>query len=266
MIKPVVRWLPVAAALALAGCTTGRVGVAVGESERPVAERPAANPQEARARAHVDLGEAYLQAGNYGVALDEAKIALSADSRYAPAYLLVATVYMFLEDPASARANLDQALSLAPGDPEINNTYGWFLCASGQEQQGLERLAVVMRNPYYRTPARPYANAGLCYLRLKDDAQAETSFLKAVQLDPANAQSFLQLADIAFRRGNYQAAKIYLTKLHQLGPVSASSAWLGLRTERKLGDREAAASYAQQLKSRFPTSTEYQLLLQGKID
>lgn len=266
MIHASLRWLPVVIALAGAGCATNMVGVGVGEAERPVADRPPADKDEARARAHVSLGEAYLQAGNYGVALDEAKIALGADSRYAPTYLLIATIYMFLDDPASARANFDQALRLAPLDPEINNTYGWFLCASGQEQQGLERLAVTMRNPYYRTPARPYANAGLCYLRLKDDTAAETNFLKAVELDPANSQAFLQLADIAFRRGNYVAAQRYLATLHQLGPVSPASAWLGLRTERKLGNKEAAASYALQLKSRFPTSTEYQLLLQGKID
>jgi type IV pilus assembly protein PilF len=260
------------AALAVAACAalptrqSESVGVGIVAAERPVADRPAANEAETKARAHVDLGAAYLQAGNHGVALDEAKLALDSAPNYAPAYLLVATVYMFLDDKVAARANFEQALQLAPGDPEINNTYGWFLCASGQEQQGLERLAAAMRNPYYRSPARPHANAGLCHLRLKDDAAAETSFQRAVQLDPANSEAYLQLADIAFRRGNYDAARRYIMVLHQLGPTSAASAWLGLRTERRLGNREAAASYAQQLKSRFPTSSEYQLLLQGKID
>jgi type IV pilus assembly protein PilF len=269
VIPAKLRWLPVAVALAMAACAgprSGMVGVATGEAERPAADRPPVNENEARARTHVDLGEAYLQANNFGVALDEAKAAIGYAPNYSPAYLLIATVYMFLDDQAAARANFEQALRLSPGDPEINNTYGWFLCASGQEQQGLERLAVAMRNPYYRSPARPQVNAGLCYLRLKDDSQAEAAFLRAVQLDPANSQAYLQLADIAFRNGNYEAARRYLTTLHQLGPTTAASAWLGLRTERKLGNRETAASYAQQLKSRFPASSEYQLLLQGKID
>jgi len=265
------RLLPLLAALALAACAmpapnSSQVGVAAGEAERPAADRPPVNEQERRARIHVDLGEAYLQAGSYGVALDEAKAALGYAPNYSPAYLLVGTVYVFLDDHAAARANFEQALRLSPGDPELNNTYGWFLCATGQESQGLERLAIAQRNPYYRTPTRPYSNAGLCYLRLKDDVKAEASFLRAVQLDPANGQAYLNLADIAFRRGNYEAARRYLISLHQLGPTTAASAWLGLRTERKLGNKEAAASYAQQLKSRFPTSSEYQLLLQGKID
>jgi len=261
-------WLPLLLTLALAACAprSGLVGVSAGESERPVADRPPANENETKARTHVDLGEAYLEANNYGVALDEAKAALGYAPNYSPAYLLIATVYMFLDDQAAARANFEQALRLSPGDPEINNTYGWFLCANGQEQQGLERLAVAMRNPYYRTPARPQVNAGLCYLRLHDDAKAEAAFLRAVQLDPANATAYFQLADSAYRHGNYSVAQQYLGALVRLGQPTPASAWLGLRIERKLGNREAAASYAQQLKTRFPTSSEYQLLLQGKID
>jgi type IV pilus assembly protein PilF len=266
-----VRWLPVVAAMFVAACagsgfTSREVGVAVGEAERPVAERPPANEAEARARTHVDLGEAYLQAGNYGVALDEAKIALSSAPNYAPAYHLVATVYMFLDDRSAAQANFEQALKLAPADPEINNTYGWYLCAIGQEQQGLDRLQRAMRNPYYRTPARAQVNAALCHLRLNNDAAAEAALQRAVQLDPANGQAYFLLADLAFRHGNLDAAQRNITTLHRLGPVTAASAWLGLRIERRQGNKEAAASYAQQLKSRFPTSTEYQLLLQGKID
>jgi type IV pilus assembly protein PilF len=268
------RWLPLAAALAVVACgvlparqpEAAGVGAGVAAADRPAADRPPVDEAESKARIHVDLGAAYLQASNHGVALDEARIALASAPNYAPAYLLVATVYMFLDDKAAARANFEQALRLAPGDPEINNTYGWFLCASGQERAGLEHLAIAMRNPYYRTPASPQINAGLCYLRLKDEAAAETAFQRAVQVDPANGQAYLQLADITYRQGRYELAKRYITVLHQIGPTSAASAWLGLRTERRLGNREAAASYAQQLKSRFPTSSEYQLLLQGKID
>lgn len=271
MISARLCWLPVAAALVLSACAAGprpssAVGVSAVSAERPMADRPAANEKEARARIHVDLGDAYLQAGNYGVALDEAKAALASDPGYSPAYLLVAMVYAALDDTNAARANFEEALRLSPGDPDINNAYGQYLCVRGQPQAGLDRLAVAMRNPYYRTPAKAQVSAGLCQLQLKDDAAAEASFLRALQLDPINAQANLQLADIAFRRGNYDAAKRHLTALHQTGPTTAASAWLGLRIERRLGNREDAASYAQQLKSRFPSSAEYRLLLEGKID
>jgi type IV pilus assembly protein PilF len=271
VIPASLRWLLAGVVFTLAACGTpysrsGLVGVATGESERPVADRPPANENENRARIHVELGQNYLQAGNYGTALDEAKAAIGYDRSYSPAYLLIATTYMFLDDQAAARANFEQAIQMSPSDPEINNTYGLYLCANGQEKEGLEHLAVAMRNPYYRTPSRPQFNAGLCYLRLKDDVQAEAAFLRAVQQDPANSQAYLELADIAYRRGNYDAAQKYIGSLQKLGPPSAAAAWLGLRIERKLGNKEAAAGYAQQLKTRFPTSAEYQLLLQGRLD
>ena len=44
------------------------------------------------------------------------------------------------------------------------------------------------------------------------------------------------------------------------------SLWLGLRIERKLGDRLAEASLATQLRRRYSNSSEYQSLLRGDFD
>jgi type IV pilus assembly protein PilF len=42
--------------------------------------------------------------------------------------------------------------------------------------------------------------------------------------------------------------------------------WMIVRIERKLGNREAEARYATQLRRRFPGSVEQRLLAQGKYD
>ena len=47
---------------------------------------------------------------------------------------------------------------------------------------------------------------------------------------------------------------------------SAASAWLGLRTERRLGNADAEASYAAQLRSRFAESEEFKSMNQGKFE
>lgn len=256
------------AAALLAGCATtpgGSASVASSIS-RPMSDITPATPADARARVHVDLGMAYFEVGRYDVALDEARIALNDSPNYAPAYHLLGLAYMLIEENAAARENFERALHFAPGDPDFNNSYGWFLCAQGREAEGLERLAVAARNPYYRYPTRPLTNAGLCYLRINDDAAAEAQFLRAVQADPQNGQALYQLADIAYRSGRFEQARTQLIRLHQqLGPSSAS-AWLGLRTERRLGNRDAEASYASQLGSRFADSDEYQLMIQGKYE
>jgi type IV pilus assembly protein PilF len=214
----------------------------------------------------MELGMAYFQVGRYDVALEEARAALAQQDSYSPAFHLMGLVYMYIDDLPAARANFERALGLAPNDPEFNNSYGWFQCATGQERQGLERLAVAARNPYYNAPARPHTNAGLCHLRLKDDAAAEAQFRRAVQLDPANALALFHLAGIAYRRGAYEQARVLLVQLHQQREPTAGSIWLGVRTERKLGNRDAESSYAAQLRGRFADSAEFQAMNQGHYE
>ena len=47
---------------------------------------------------------------------------------------------------------------------------------------------------------------------------------------------------------------------------SAESLWLGVRIERKLGEKVAENSYANQLRRRFPASREFQFLQRGEYD
>ncbi len=259
------RILPALAIVAaLGGCAGAPFGGPVARIERPASEQPVVTDARRKAKVHVELGQAYFQVARYGIALDEARAAAQHDPGYAPAYQLMAMVHMFLEENAVAAANFEHALQLAPGDPEIMNSYGWFLCTTGKEQAGLEQLAAAARNPYYQTPTRAFANAGLCQLRLHNDAAAEAQFLRAVDADNSNVQAIFHLAAITYRRGAYEASKRYLSALHQGGEPTAESLWLAIRVERKLGDRSAEASHVQQLRRRFPGSSEYKDFLQGQ--
>lgn len=260
------RWLVPTLAL-LAGCAgVGSLPQSPSAAERPVSELPAASEAQATAKIHVELGTAYFQSGRFGVALDEARIAEAFDPNYAPTFHLFAQVYMYLDDADSARSNFERAIRLAPGDPEINNSYAWFLCASGREREGLERLAAVVRNPYYKNPTRPYTNAGLCYLRLKDDASAEGQFIRAAQADPKNAQARYHLAAIAYRRGAYETAQHYLGEVHDITEPGPDSLWLGILISRKLGQPETEKGYLSQLRSRYPTSREYEKYTKSQFE
>jgi type IV pilus assembly protein PilF len=86
-----------------------------------------------KAKVHVELGQAYFQAGRFGVALDEARAAATYDSGYAPALSADgAGAYVSGGECEMAEANFAHALKLAPGDPEVMNSYGWFLCSVRQ--------------------------------------------------------------------------------------------------------------------------------------
>jgi type IV pilus assembly protein PilF len=54
--------------------------------------------------------------------------------------------------------------------------------------------------------------------------------------------------------------------LHQQSEPTAESVWLGVRTERRLGNRDAESSYAEQLRGRFADSAELRAMNQGSYE
>lgn len=255
-------------ALALAGC----VGVPVLDGGGAVSEQPVSqqavkdDATTGRAKVHTELGALYMQDGRMGVALDEARIAIAADPGYAPAHNLLGLVHMFLQENKAADEAFRRALGLAPGDPEINNNYGWFLCQTGRPADSIAYFRNAVRNPYYTTPAKPNTNAGICLIRAKDDKGAEEFLRQALRADPANQQALWWLADIQYRGNRLHEARARLVDLHKLIEPSAESSWLGLRIERKLGDREGEARFAAQLRRRFQGTPEFQKLMQGQYE
>lgn len=260
-MKRAILVLSAAMAAACAGTSSGPAPSAV-----PVSEQAPSGVSERSAKTHTELGMLYMQAGNLAVAQEEARLATAIDPRYAPAFDLMGLVHMALNEMPQARQAFERAIQLAPGDPQIANDYGWFLCLNGQEQEAIKYFEAAARNPLYKTPTRPYTNAGLCYLRLKDEKAAEINFQRAVMVDGTNAQAIYHLSNLAFKRGDFYNARKLLGELHRLIEPNAESLWLGIRIERKIGDRQAEAGYASQLRRKFAGTPEHQALLQGKYE
>lgn len=219
-----------------------------------------------RARVHAELAGLYFQEGNLAVALEELRIAISADSSYAPAYNVRGLVHMDLRENEAAEQDFRQALSLASNDPEINNNYGWFLCQTGREQQSIAYFTTAIKNPLYQTPERAYLNAGRCAEKSGDLAAAENFLQKAVRVSRDNAQAMLAMADLQYKRGNLEESWRQISEVHRLSEPNAESLWLALRLARKLGNRAEEASYMAQLRRRFPASRETQALLKGDFE
>ncbi|MFZ2629188.1 MAG: type IV pilus biogenesis/stability protein PilW [Rugosibacter sp.] len=255
------------AALALVGCTTTTGPAAMREgAEQAVSERTPTNEFQQRAKVHTELGSLYLVDGRPAVALEEARIALAADANYAPAYNLLGLTHMSLNEPRLAEENFNKALQLAPRDPEISNNFGWFLCQTNREKQSIDYFMAAARNPLYSTPAKPYTNAGICAIRLKDDKVAENYLLEALRVSPGNTQAMYWLGELTYGQGRYQEARQWVAEIGKIQEPTAEQTWLALRVERKLGNREAEARLAADLRKRFGTSPEYRLLAQGKYE
>jgi len=259
--------LALLALLQLLGCTSTGSGPGYsGASEQAVSAQTPTSDIQQRAKIHTELGSLYLLDGRAAVALEEARIALSSDSSYAPAYNLLGLTHMVLNESKQAEENFEKALRLAPGDPEINNNFGWFLCQNNREQRSIDYFMAAARNPLYTTPTKPYTNAGICSIRLKNDKAAEDYLLRALRLNATNTQALYWLAELTYRQGRYLEARQSVGDIEKMLEPTGELIWLSLRIERKLGNREAEARLANQLRRRFSGTPEHQLLIQNQFE
>lgn len=219
-----------------------------------------------RAQVHTDLGAAYFSVGQLGVALEELNVAIRADSGFAPAYNMLGLVYMTLREDGKAEENFRRSLSLSSADSDANNNYGWFLCQRGKVDDSIRYFMAALKNPLYTTPEKSYLNAGICARKKNDDVEAEEFLLKALRLQPRQPQALFHLADINFKRGNYDESKKFINQFSQIAAPTPESLWLGIRIERRLGNRSDEASYGLQLRKTFPDSPEAQAFRSGKYE
>jgi type IV pilus assembly protein PilF len=106
----------------------------------------------------------------------------------------------------------------------------------------------------------------VCSLKTGNTKDAEEFFQRALKLEPEDAPSLIKLGEIRYRQGNIDEARRLVSRYNKLRTPSAESLWLALRIERRLGERIAEQSYANQLRRRFPGSTEYRALQRGQYD
>jgi type IV pilus assembly protein PilF len=256
-----------AAGLAACAATDGTVpgGGATVDGQSVVPRAEVDTEERRRARIRLELASGYYQQKNYSVALDELRQALTIDPDYAAAYGMLGLVYMDINENELADQSFQKALRLMPANPELNNNYGWFLCRTGKQHQALQYFEKAANDPLYQTPARPLYNAGICMRQVKDDEKALAYLHRAFQIEPANAVTLYNLADIYLARNDAERAHFYSQRLLKAYQPTAQVLWQGVRVARKRGDAVEFESLATQLRRGFPTSPEAALLAEEKF-
>ena len=246
--------------LVLAGCTTPVV-----QQEQAYARQPGQeSTAQTRARIHTELSAGYYTRGQYEVALEELSGALKDDPGYAPAYGMLALVYIELRDDAQAERHFQRAIELNPQDPEVRNNYGWFLCQRGREPQALGQFELAISNPFYRTPDMASVNAGRCAAKIGDRKGAEAYFQKALKFSPTNAGAQYFLTELAYKAGDLPLARSRMRGMLASPAPSAEGLLLAVCIERKLGNRPDEASYLFQLRQRYPNAGELKRIESGE--
>lgn len=213
------------------------------------------------AKIHTQLAATYYERKQYSVALQEVSVAMQANGNYAPAYTVRGLIRMALHEDDQAEADFRHSLRLEPENSETHNNFGWFLCQRGKEKDSLAQFLEALKNPLYATPEVAYANAGVCALKAGDQQTAEKYLQRALILRPGMPQALYGFAHARFTSGEYASSKSYFSRFQQSAQeLSAEELWLAVRIERKMHDRNSEASYALQLRKRYPDSREAQLL------
>ncbi|WP_177187778.1 type IV pilus biogenesis/stability protein PilW [Formivibrio citricus] len=220
---------------------------------------------EERANIRTQLAAEYFKRRQFGVAMEEARKAVVADPKYAPAYNMLALINMELREDSAARDYFRQASALAPADSDIHHNYGYFLCERGETSAGIAEYMAALKNPLYPVPDKTLVAAGVCAEKAGQQKEAQGYFERALRYRPENALAKLSLANILLAQGKLPESRRYLMELVKIqNPAPVEVLWLGVRVERKLGNRPGELQYADQLRRLYPESLEASRLLAGQ--
>jgi len=210
------------------------------------------------AELNTQLGQGYMNRGEYEIALDKLKKAVRADDDYAPAHTLLAVLYEQIGETDLAGRHYREAVRADSDDGNVNNNYGAFLCRTGQAGEAEAYFLKTLEDPFYRTPEVAMANAGSCALKAGHMDKAESYLRKSLDYEPGFADALLVLAALKHQQGAYLAARGFLQRYEVSGPAVPESLMTGYRIETSLNNPEQARRYADRLLDEFPTSQQAQ--------
>jgi type IV pilus assembly protein PilF len=205
---------------------------------------------------YVELAAEYFRLGQMDSAVRRAEQGVSEDPKNPRAYYVLALIYQRLGENERAEKNFKQALELSPKNPEFLQAYGVFQCAQGRYAEADAQFAKALENPIYSTPWVTLYNAGTCAALAGNGTKSEEQFRRAASANPRYGPALFKMAEFEYNRGNYKVAEDWLTRYFQGNAPTPGTLALAVKTERKLGNRKAAATYEQLLRKNFPGASE----------
>ena len=211
---------------------------------------------------NVQLAIGYLKKGNLDIAEEKVKRALDLNWKNPDAHTAAAFVYDALLKPDLAEKHFKYAIEFAPENGASYNNYGTFLCKQQRWKESVEYFVKAAQTPRYPTPAYALENAGACALQIPDPNLAESYLRQALKSNPKLPTALLEMAKISFSKNKDLSVRAYLQRYEEVAQHTPQSLWLGIQSERRLGNQQAVSRYAKLLQTQFPDSSEFKRLLQ----
>ena len=246
----------------LSACSTSKF-----EGDKPDPKlTPESQDIQRRASIRLQLAIEYYQSGQNKLALEEIKQVTAITPDLAEAYALRGLILMDSNDIERAEENFLHSIKLDSTNSDFVQNYAWFLCQTNREKKAIPYFERVLADRFYATPVKAMINAAVCSLRLKDVSSAEKYFTQGFNLQPNNPSINVNLAKIAYDRGNFERAKFYIDRVLKEEIFAVDVLWLAIKIENKLNDQNAVNTLATQLRRRYPDSKEYALFQKGTFN
>ena len=174
------------------------------------ADAAANAPQSARA--HDNLGLAYIQRGEYDLALAEFKRTLELHPQYYLAYYNAGVVHQLRGDLDKARSSYEECIKISPSYFRAYFNVGIVYKKIGE----LDRAISAYEKAVSLDPRHPfvYNNLGVALMEKGDLKQAEVIFKKAIQIYAGYDKAYYNLGNLYYSVKDYsRAAEAYGTAL-----------------------------------------------------
>lgn len=160
-----------------------------------------------------------------------------------------------------ARSDFERSLQIDPANARARNNFAAFLFAVEETEAAFAQLELVVADTRYAARSQAFENLGLAALRLGRWEEARLAFERAVQLNPEQLRSQLELAGLHLEQGRQGSAEAAFGEYLRLMPKfsashDARSLWLGIRLEAARGNRVSVLGYGQQLEAGFASAPE----------
>ncbi|MBU0501092.1 MAG: type IV pilus biogenesis/stability protein PilW [Gammaproteobacteria bacterium] len=215
---------------------------------------------DSRAELYTSLAMEYMKQGRLDIALQKIKQGVQADPKNSNAHNVMGLIYQRLGQTGLAEDHLKRAVSLDRHNFYALNAYGSFLCGLKRYGEAYVNFDNAVKNPLNNNKEIALANAGICAHEEGHRDRAETYLREALAANARHAPALAQMAEVSYDAGDFMSARTYLRRYLQVAQHSPKTLWLGIRTERKLGDRDTEASYRMLLRNNYPDSKEFRLM------
>jgi Tfp pilus assembly protein PilF len=198
-----------------------------------------------RLSAHLKMGAAYLEVGNWNSALAELSKADLLEPNNIEVNTYLGQTYYFRGDYPQAIERFKKVLSLDPTKTEMHNNLGLIYLKQRHFAEARQEFELCIKDPTYSNTHQAEFNLGLLEESEGRLDLAEEIYRKVINSNKM-PEAYFRMGQLAFNRQDYQIALDYLLPALRLKPNYADAFFTVAMSYERLGRvDEAAEAYGQ---------------------